>query len=139
MTTTQDSMVRSYLTRLEGALADVPAGQRKQILDGIEEHAAAALAELEAPTEADVRNVLDRLGDPYAIAADARERIGVKPSRTDKLATALLWIGALVGMFDLVMVSTSQVGPIEFGFLAVPVIALVVVAVGLRRRAQQTE
>ena len=60
----------------------MPAEERSQIVDGIEEHVAAALAELDAPTEADVRNVLERLGDPEAIAADAHERIGTKTSKT---------------------------------------------------------
>jgi hypothetical protein len=115
----------------------VPAHERTQIVDGIEEHVAAALAELDAPTEADVRNVLERLGDPDAIAAEAHERIGSKTSRIVKLTTALLWIGAVVGVFDLLMVSTSQVGPIEFAFLAVPVVALVVLALGLRRHMQE--
>ena len=138
MTTTDNPMVRRYLTRLEATLAHVPAEERRQIVDGIEEHVAAALAEVDQPTEADVRNVLERLGDPEAIAADADERIGAKTSKTGKLTVALLWIGAVVGVFDLLMVSTSQVGPVEFAFLAVPVVALVVLALGLRRHVQET-
>ena len=60
---------------------------------------------------------LERLGDPEAIAADAHERIGAKTSKTGKLTVALLWIGAVVGVFDLLMVSMSQVGPVEFAVL----------------------
>jgi uncharacterized membrane protein len=137
MTTTENPTVRSYLMRLEAALAHLPADERSQIVDGIEEHVVAALAELDAPTEADVRNVLAKLGDPEAIAADADERIGSTASGIGKLTTALLWVGAVVGVFDLLMVSTSQVGPIEFAFLAVPVVVLVVVALGLRRHVQR--
>jgi len=136
VTATDNPLVRGYITRLDAALARVPAEERRQIIDGVEEHAATALAELEQPTEADVRNVLARLGDPEAIAAEACERVGVKRSRIEKLAVALLLIGAVVGVFDLLMVSTSQVGPIEFAFLAVPVVALVVLALGLRRHLQ---
>ena len=49
----------------------------------------------------------------------------------------MLWVGAVIGVFNLLMVSTSQVGPIEFVFLAVPVVVLVVVALGLRRHVAQ--
>ena len=137
MTTKENPLVRGYLARLDGALADVPAEERGQIVDGIEEHATAALAELDEPSEADVRNVLARLGDPEAIAADARERLGIKRSGSDTLTTTLLGIGAVVGVFDLLMVSTSQVGPIEFALLAVPVVVLFVLALGLRRHLRQ--
>lgn len=136
MTTSENPLVRSYLARLDGALANVPTEERRQIVDGIAEHAAAALDEFDEATEADVRNVLARLGDPDVIAADARERLGVRRSRSTRATTALLWIGAAFGIFDLIMVSTSQVGPIEFAFLALPVVVLVVLALGLRRHVR---
>lgn len=81
-----------------------------------------------------MRNVLGRSGDPEAIAAEARERLGITRSRSEKRMTVLLWAATAIGVFDLVMVSTSQVGPIEFAFLAVPVLALIVLALGNRRR-----
>ncbi len=137
MTTMENPLVRSYLSRLDAALTNVPAAERRQIVDGIEEHATASLAELADPTEADVRNVLDRLGDPAAIAADARERLGVTRTRSDTITTVLLWVGAAVGVFNLLMVSTSQIGPIEFAFLAVPVVVLVVLALGMRHRLRE--
>ena len=137
MTTTENPLMRNYLVRLDAALANVPAAERTQIIEGVQEHASASLAELNDPTEADVRNVLDRLGDPETIAADARERLGITRSQRDRATSALLWLGAAVGVFDLLMISTSQVGPIEFAFLAVPVVVLVLLALGLRRRAQE--
>ena len=139
MTSTDHPLVRAYLAQLEGALTDLPDDDRRQILDGIEEHVAAALVEVVAPTEADVRQVLSRLGDPETIAADASERLDVEPSTaatsTGRVIAALLWIGAVVGVFDLVMVSTSQVGPVEFAFLAVPVVTLVVIALVVRHHS----
>jgi len=132
--TTENALVREYLARLDAALAGLAAEERRQIIDGVEEHAATALAELEEPTEADVHNVLSRLGEPEAIAAEATERFGRKRSRTEILTAPLMVIGAMIGIFDLLMVSTSQVGPVEFAFLAIPVIVLVVVARGLRRQ-----
>lgn len=139
MTNTDSPLVRRYLKRLDAALARVPAEERRQIIDGVEEHVATALAELEEPTQVDVHDVLARLGDPETIAAEACDRLGVKRSRSEKLTTALLAIGAVVGLFDLAMVSTSQVGPIEFALLAVPVTALIVLAVALRLSAKACE
>jgi hypothetical protein len=49
--------------------------------------------------EADVRNALDRIGDPEDIAAEARERFGIargRPSWTDPLAIVLLLIGGFL-------------------------------------------
>ncbi len=134
MTTTENALVRGYLARLDAALAGLAAEERRQIIDGVAEHAAAALSELEEPTEADVHRILSRLGEPEAIAAEAAERLGKNRSLTERLTTPLVVIGAMIGVLDLLMVSTSQVGPVEFAFLAIPVIALVVVARGLRRQ-----
>ena len=133
MTTTQNPIVGSYLRRLDAALSSLPDDERRQIRDGIEEHVAAALAELDSPTEAEIRGVLARLGDPETIAAEAHERVETKSAAFGLLTKALLWIGAIVGVFDLLMVSTSRIGPVEFAFLAVPVIALFVVAIRLGR------
>ena len=70
----------------------------------IEEHIASGLAEFPAPTDADVRNVLERVGDPADIAAEARERFGIKPAKrswTDPAAIILLLIGGftIIGWF----------------------------------------
>ena len=135
MTTTQHPIVQSYLRRLEAALLNAPADERQQIRDGIEEHVAAALGDLDYPTEADVRNVLTRLGDPEAIAAAACDDAGRERHTRSVLTKALLSVGAIVGIFDLLMVSTSRIGPIEFAFLAVPVVILCVLAAGFHRRA----
>ena len=135
MTTTEHPLLQSYIARLDAALASVPAEERREIIDGVSEHAAAALAEVAAPTETDVRNILTRLGDPEAIATEARDRLGITTSRNGRLVTSLLWIGIAIGVFDLIAVSTSQVGPVEFTFLAVPVVILIAVAFGLRRQA----
>jgi hypothetical protein len=70
----------------------------------IEEHIGERLAEHPGATEADVRNVLERVGDPEVIAADARERFGITPasrSWTDPAAIVLLLVGGftIIGWF----------------------------------------
>jgi hypothetical protein len=72
MTTMQrDPLVDDYLRRLEAAAADLPQERRIELLSEIEEHIEAALREGGARQEAAVRNVLERLGPPDEIAAEA--------------------------------------------------------------------
>lgn len=78
MTTEVDALVLRYLQDLEGELRDLPANRRQELLDEVGEHIAAARAALDPETEAGVRTVLERLGDPADIAAEARERVGVQ-------------------------------------------------------------
>jgi hypothetical protein len=78
MTTNVDLLVDRYLTDLEAELRDLPANRSREILDEVGEHIAAARATLDAETEAAVRTVLERLGDPADIAAEARDRFGVQ-------------------------------------------------------------
>lgn len=85
-------------------MADLPAQRRDEILAEIEEHIASGLAEFPAPTEADVRNVLERVGDPADIATEARERFGIEPAKrtwTDPAAIILLLVGGftIIGWF----------------------------------------
>ncbi|HEX7149591.1 MAG TPA: hypothetical protein VF512_18940 [Actinomycetota bacterium] len=78
MTTEADTLVLRYLQDLEGELRDLPANRRQELLDEVGEHIAAARAALAPETEAGVRTMLERLGDPADIAAEARERSGVQ-------------------------------------------------------------
>ena len=104
MNGTRHREVGEYLRRLQRSMADLPAERRDEILAEIEEHIAEDLAERPGATESDVRNVLERLGDPADIAAEARERFGIKPTRrswTDPAAIILLLIGGftIIGWF----------------------------------------
>jgi hypothetical protein len=95
MTTNVDVLVDRYLTDLDAELHDLPAIRRREILDEVGEHIAAARATLDAETEAAVRTVLERLGDPADIAAEARDRFGV-PAQPAEQPTPWLEIVALV-------------------------------------------
>lgn len=81
MSTTPDKLVERYLKHLEVELDDLPRDRRREIVDEISGHIAEARAGLEHETEADVRNILEGLGDPADIAEDARERFEVQPPR----------------------------------------------------------
>ena len=66
-------VVGEYLPELERSLSDLSPSRRNEILKEIEDHIEGLLAELsEKPTESEVRNLLERVGDPDEIAAEAR-------------------------------------------------------------------
>ena len=100
MIMTSHPTVETYVMRLNRSMSDLPASRRKEIIEEIREHIEAMLQELGPDaSEAEVRNVLDRVGDPEDIAAEARERLGIsRPRRswTDTAAVILLPIGGVV-------------------------------------------
>lgn len=63
MNGTRHREVGEYLRRLQRSMGDLPAERREEILAEIEEHIAEDLAENPAATDADVRNLLERVGD----------------------------------------------------------------------------
>jgi uncharacterized membrane protein len=95
MSTTTDKLVERYLKHLDVELDDLPRDRRREIVDEIAGHIAEARSALEHETEADVRNILEGLGDPADIAADARERFEVKPHSMPPKA-GWVEIGALI-------------------------------------------
>lgn len=66
-----DELVDSYLERLDVALAGVPRARRAEILEEIANHIADERAHLAGESEADVLNILERLGEPAEVAAAA--------------------------------------------------------------------
>lgn len=63
--------VERYIHELAIALSGFPPEEREDVIAGIREHIEDALLAIAEPTPADVRRILDDLGDPLAIAADA--------------------------------------------------------------------
>jgi uncharacterized membrane protein len=72
MSNSTERLVDDYLDRLERELAGFPSARRRELVQEISEHIAEARAQLDPETEAGVRNVLERMGDPADIAAEAR-------------------------------------------------------------------
>ncbi|MFL6118026.1 HAAS signaling domain-containing protein [Actinophytocola sp.] len=66
-----DRLVEDYLGAVSWACGDLPPQRRDELVEDVREHVAAARAVLYQPTEAAVRTILDRLGDPTAIAEEA--------------------------------------------------------------------
>ncbi len=86
-------------------MRDLPSPRREEILAEIKEHITAGLSEFPRETEADVRNVLERLGDPHDIAAEARDRLGLRHAGRRRPwgliggVLVLVVLGAIVGAF----------------------------------------
>jgi hypothetical protein len=91
--------VERYLHDLDEELQDLPSTRRRELLEEIREHIGSALEEAPSREESEVRNVLERLGQPAEIAEEARQRFGVRraqPGFRETLALVLLPIGGVI-------------------------------------------
>lgn len=88
--TSADHVIEEYLKQLRAELKDLPRARRRELEQEISEHIAQARADLASESEAEIRTLLDRLGDPAEIAAEARERLGAQPRRARALDVATL-------------------------------------------------
>jgi uncharacterized membrane protein len=114
MTSKVDALVDRYLKQLEAQLRGLPANRRRELLEEVGEHIAAARAAMDPETEAGVRTVLERLGDPADIAAEARERFGVQaePARPAIPWLEVLALTMLVLVPFILMLDMSQLVPV---------------------------
>jgi uncharacterized membrane protein len=100
MTSTTDKLVDDYLKRLNRELVGLPRARRRELVEEISGHIAEARSAMETENEAAIRTLLDRLGEPGDIAADARERFGIEArgsrSGWDVVALIMLLIGGLI-------------------------------------------
>jgi hypothetical protein len=99
MSPTADEVVDRYLARLRDELSDLPRAHREEVVEDISEHIANARSTADAGSEAEVRTLLDRLGDPAEIAADARDRFGVQPPRRAGFVEIAALVLLLLGGF----------------------------------------
>lgn len=98
MASKADELVADYLKRLDAELRGLPRTRRRELLEEITDHIAEARSNLQAEDEVRVRTLLERLGEPEEIAAEARERFGVGPKGgvREVLALVLLLLGGVV-------------------------------------------
>jgi uncharacterized membrane protein len=73
MTERIDSQVAEYLAQVSRATTGLPPQRRDELLRDLREHIESDRAELPSETEAQVREILERLGDPDVIARAAAE------------------------------------------------------------------
>ena len=87
MTVEAGQILDQYLGALESELRDLPPADRAEIIIEVKAHFSDARRELTNPTEAQLRNIVERLGPPAEIAAEARERLGVQAPAAVPAAT----------------------------------------------------
>jgi len=73
-----DQLIEGYIARLSAAAGDLPKNARQEFIDDMRSHIAEARAREPEETDAAVMNILDRLGEPATVVADARERLGIR-------------------------------------------------------------
>jgi hypothetical protein len=73
-----DQIISGYLSRLEVAVRTLPGGRGAELIDVFREHIAEARAQLVDESDADLLNILDRLGDPADIVAEEHARVGAR-------------------------------------------------------------
>ena len=117
-TTAHDALVDNYLQAVGHALAGIPAYRRDELLQDLREHIEAGRAELgEEETEAEVRSLLDQLGDPAEVAAEARidapalSPLQLQPS---KRVGAAVWVLIALGLCAMLCVGALLIGVFAF-------------------------
>jgi hypothetical protein len=73
-----DQLIEGYVARLSAAAGDLPRSARQELIDDMRSHITEARAREPEETDAAVMNILDRLGEPATVVADARERLGIR-------------------------------------------------------------
>jgi hypothetical protein len=97
-------------------MRDLPANRRDEIVAEIEEHISEGLAELPNETETEVRNMLERLGDPQDIAAEGRDRLGLQRAGEEPLGARTWLVGSGIalagvgGMWILLSLRSPEAG-----------------------------
>jgi len=94
-----DEIIDAYLSDLKEALSGIPASRRNQIVTEIAEHIEEGRQMLDVENDLTVRALLDRIGDPAEIAAEA----GSVPHQTsrrrsDPWVPWLLLLGGVIGL-----------------------------------------
>ncbi len=102
-----DQIIADYLHRLDVALGRLPESRRRQLVAEIDEHLKEARAELSDQSEAAIRELLDRVGQPDDIAAEAMD--GQASQKRKRLSRSMVVV--LIGLAVLLG------GCLSFGFV----------------------
>jgi uncharacterized membrane protein len=95
-----DTLVEDYLRRLDVAASRLPTDRRTELVSEIRDHLHEGLRQSGTDDEVSVRNLLERLGAPEEIVAEAADsppanELPVRPLQTNTSAVVSLVLGAL--------------------------------------------
>ena len=86
----EQRIVHEWLRRVDAEMAGIPRARRGELVDELADHLAEAVAEAPPASEAELRELLDRMGDPAEIAEAARD--GDPPPAPERRGRALeIW------------------------------------------------
>jgi uncharacterized membrane protein len=90
--------IEAYLKRLDSELRALPRDRRREVVGEIADHIAQARAAAPVESEGDLLNLLERLGPPSEIAAEASDRFGTETTSSSHeiAAVILLLLGGFV-------------------------------------------
>jgi hypothetical protein len=95
-----EQLIDGYLARLRVAATDLPASVRDELIEDMRAHIAEARTRETEETDATILNILDRLGEPELLVAEARRRpdaVASAPSaEPGRYRPGILEIAALV-------------------------------------------
>jgi hypothetical protein len=107
-----DQLIAGYLARLDDAATGFPRETRTELIDNMREHIAEARSRESGPeTDATILNILDRLGEPAVVVADARDRLGIGPEpvfRPGLLEFAAMFLLPFVWPFGVILLWSSR-------------------------------
>jgi hypothetical protein len=89
-----EQIIQGYFSRLESEAADLPKARREELRQDVRDHITQARAGLLEETDADILNILDRLGEPADLVQESRDRFGIQ--RPQPFKPGFVEIGALV-------------------------------------------
>jgi uncharacterized membrane protein len=112
-----DQLIAGYLARLRVAATDPPSSARDELIEDMRAHITEARAREAEETDATILNILDRLGEPDAVVAEAGSRRDVfgssqpsgqaEPYRPGILEIAALVLLPFVWIIAVILVSMS--------------------------------
>lgn|ERR1039458_272195 len=108
-----DQIVDDYLHRLDLVLAQVPSPRRQELVAEVTEHIREARSQLPQQSEAAIRELLDRIGQPEDIAAEAHiDHLGPVPGRRRRLLVGLTAVIVLIAIgFGIAALATRSTSP----------------------------
>jgi uncharacterized membrane protein len=109
-----DRLVEDYLGAVSWACGDIDPQRRDELVEELREHITAARGALYQQTEAAVRTILDRLGEPAVIAEEARlgepgQPAAPAPEPRERRRLSRGTLGMWLGFFLIVLVILAGV------------------------------
>lgn len=107
-----DKLIAGYLARVADAATGFPRETRTELVDNMRDHIAEARSRESGPeTDAMILNILDRLGEPAVVAADARDRLDIRPEavfRPGLLEFAAMFLLPFIWPFGVILLWSSR-------------------------------